>query len=304
LDHNPRRGLACSLSSIGESGKAVSGRFGVDRSSIPRPLYAPSAAVKPAFARAAGVPCDGNHIAELEPALSFAHPIAIDILLFSRMTTMIGFLKTYGHQMLAASALLSLTSGLALAGEATLSADQIVQALKPKPMTRGLTIGPQGSPQIDPAAEAKETALLKRVRNRKTRSLSLGERQQIAEIAATKPNVDLEIQFDYNSAEISQASMPAVQELGKALSDPSLKDATFVVAGHTDGVGSEGFNQGLSERRADTIKRYLVEKFGLAGKDLVAVGYGKTKLKDTANPADPVNRRVQVVNMEARAAAK
>ncbi len=215
------------------------------------------------------------------------------------------FLKNYGRQMCAASAVLSMTAGLALAGDATMSADQIVNALKPKPMTRGITIGPHAaSPQVDPAAQAKETALLDRVRNRKTRSLSLGERQQIAEIAATKPNIDLEIQFDYNSAEISQASLPAVQELGKALSDPSLKDATFVVAGHTDGVGSDGFNQDLSERRADTIKRFLVGKYGLTGKDLVTVGYGKTKLKDAANPADPVNRRVQVVNMEAGSAAK
>jgi outer membrane protein OmpA-like peptidoglycan-associated protein len=223
---------------------------------------------------------------------------------FSRTTTMTNFLKNYGRQICVASAVLSITSGLALAGDATMSADQIVNALKPKASTRGITIGPQAGQRVDPAAQAKEAALLNRVRNRKTRSLSLGERQQIAEVAATKPNIDLEIQFDYNSAEISQASMPAVQELGKALSDPSLKDATFVVAGHTDGVGSDGFNQDLSERRADTIKRFLVAKYGLAGKDLVAVGYGKTKLKDTANPADPINRRVQVVNMEAGTAAK
>lgn len=212
---------------------------------------------------------------------------------------MIGFPRGYGRRMMAAGAALSMTAGLALAGDATISADEIVNALKPKPMTRSIT-----GPHIDPAAQAREAALLARVRNRKTRSLSLGERQQIAEIAATKPNIDLEIQFDYNSAEISQASLPAVQELGKALSDPSLKDATFVVAGHTDGIGSDGFNQDLSERRADTIKRYLVDKYGLPGKDLVTVGYGKTRLKDTANPADPVNRRVQVVNMEAGAAAK
>jgi hypothetical protein len=56
-----------------------------------------------------------------------------------------------------------------------------------------------------------------------------------------------------------------------------------VVAGHTDGIGSEGFNQDLSDRRADTIRRYLVHRSGLAERDLVAVGYGKTKLKDAAS---------------------
>ncbi len=115
----------------------------------------------------------------------------------------------------------------------------------------------------------------------------MGERDQIAELAATKPNIDLEIQFDYNSADIAKTSVPSVQALGKALSDPSLKGSTFVVAGHTDAIGTEEYNQGLSERRADTIKKYLVQNYGLNGTDLVTVGYGKTKLKDTANGADP-----------------
>ena len=74
---------------------------------------------------------------------------------------------------------------------------------------------------MDTAAQAKETGFVNTLRNRKTRSLSLGERQEIAELAATKPKIDLEIQFDYNSADISKSSMPAVQELGKALSSPA-----------------------------------------------------------------------------------
>ena len=201
------------------------------------------------------------------------------------------------------AAVLALGAGAALAGEAV-SADQILNALKPKPATRGLSVGPQAAPQIDATAQAKQSTFIDSMRNRKTRSLSLGEREQLAEIAATKPKIDLEIQFDYNSAAISKTSIQAVQELGKALSDPNLKGSTFMVAGHTDGIGSDGFNQDLSERRADTLKRYLVEKFGLAGQDLVTVGYGKTKLKDAANHADPVNRRVQVVNMDTKTAAK
>ena len=201
------------------------------------------------------------------------------------------------------AAVLALGAGAALAGEAV-SADQILNALKPKPATRGLSVGPQAAPQIDATAQAKQSTFIDSMRNRKTRSLSLGEREQLAEIAATKPKIDLEIQFDYNSAAISKTSIQAVQELGKALSDPNLKGSTFMVAGHPDGIGSDGFNQDLSERRADTLKRYLVEKFGLAGQDLVTVGYGKTKLKDAANPADPVNRRVQVVNMDTKTAAK
>jgi outer membrane protein OmpA-like peptidoglycan-associated protein len=197
-------------------------------------------------------------------------------------------------------AALSMTAGLALAGDNNVSADQILNALQPKPLTRGLSAGPQA----DPAVEAKQIRFVDTLRNRKTRSLSLGEREEIAEIASTKPKIDLEIQFDYNSADISGNSMPAVQELGKALSNARMRGSTFVVAGHTDSVGSEGYNQDLSERRADTIKRYLTEKYGINGADLVTVGYGESKPKDPNAPMDPANRRVQVVNMASKTASK
>jgi outer membrane protein OmpA-like peptidoglycan-associated protein len=196
-----------------------------------------------------------------------------------------------GIKAIALGAALSMTAGLALAGDNVISADQISKALQPKPLTRGLSAGQQ-------AETAKESAFVNSLRNRPTRSLSLGEREEVAQLAANKPKIDLEIRFEYNSADISKTSVQAVQELGKALSDPTLKGSTFVVAGHTDAVGGEEYNQGLSERRADTIKKYLSEKYGINGSDLVTVGYGKTKPKDANAPMDPANRRVQVVNME------
>lgn len=64
-----------------------------------------------------------------------------------------------------------------------------------------------------------------------------------------------------------------------------------MIAGHTDAVGGDAFNQNLSERRAHAIKQYLTEKYGVAGSDLVTVGYGKSKLKDPSTPTAPVNRR-------------
>ena len=196
-------------------------------------------------------------------------------------------------------AALSMTVGIAFAGE-TVSADKIVRALKPTSPTRGLSMA---APQVDTVKLTKEVSFINSVRNRKTRSLSFDERQEMAEIAATKPKIDLEIRFDYNSAEISKSSEPAVEELAKALSDPSLKGSTFMLAGHTDAVGGEGYNQQLSERRADTIKKVLSEEFGINGSDLVTVGYGKSRPKDPSAPMDPSNRRVQVVNMDTKTAS-
>jgi outer membrane protein OmpA-like peptidoglycan-associated protein len=204
------------------------------------------------------------------------------------------------HFIVMAGAMLSVTTGFAIAGE-VVTEDQIVRALAPKkPLTRGLSI----ATPADQAVSAGQGKFIDSLRNRPTRSLSSGERDQLAEIAQTKPNIDMEITFDYNSANISAAAQPAIQALGRALSNPDLKGSTFVVAGHTDAAGGEAYNQGLSERRADSVKRYLVEKFGLAGSDLVTVGYGESRLKDAAHPLDAANRRVQVVNMVDKTASK
>ena len=173
------------------------------------------------------------------------------------------------------------------------SSQQIIDALKPKqPLTRSLS--------VSPAEQAKKAATDKFVdtlRNRPTRSLSIDERQQIANVAQERPRIDLEIKFDYNSANIAKTALGDMDNLGKALTDPSLKGATFVLAGHTDAVGSEEYNQDLSGRRADSVKRYLTEKFSLAPDRLVTAGYGKTRLKNKDNPKALENRRVEVVNM-------
>src|ERR1700742_2276839 len=218
----------------------------------------------------------------------------------TRITTMTSFVRFSGLKAITICAALSMTAGLAFAGD-NVSSDQIIHALQPKPLTRGLSIG---APQVDPSVKAKEVNFVQSIRNRKTRSLSLGEREEIAEIASTKPKIDLEIHFDFNSADISKDSMASVQALGDALSDSKLRGSTFVVAGHTDAVGGEQFNQELSERRADTIKHYLIDHYHIASSDLVTVGYGKTKPKNAADPNDGVNRRVQVVNMDTKTAAK
>ncbi|MBR0869609.1 OmpA family protein [Bradyrhizobium tropiciagri] len=179
--------------------------------------------------------------------------------------------------------------------------DQILRALSPdkKPLTRGLSAGPQTSPGLND----EQAKFVQSIRGRATRSLSSAEREEIATIVQDRPKIDLEINFDYNSADISAKSLASVQALGRALVNPELKGSTFVVAGHTDAAGGEDYNQGLSERRADAIKRYLVDKYGINGTDLVTVGYGKSKLKDPGHPMAEVNRRVQVVNMENKTTA-
>jgi outer membrane protein OmpA-like peptidoglycan-associated protein len=199
---------------------------------------------------------------------------------------------------------ISATFSIDVARAQAVSEDAILKALKPEknaPVTRSLSMG--APLQATPANNEAEGKVLKALRNRKSRSLSPMEREQITAIVTDKPKIDLEINFDYNSDQINSRSLTAVQTLGRALANPDLKGSTFVIAGHTDGAGGEAYNQELSERRADSIRRYLVDKSGIPADDLVTVGYGKTKLKDSANPLSEVNRRVQVVNTENKATA-
>lgn len=203
---------------------------------------------------------------------------------------------------IAIGAALSLGAARAFAAE-DVTEDQIVRALAgpKKPLTRSLSLAPPA--EETPAVSPEQDKFLQSVRGRPARSLSSAEREEIAAIAKAKPNIDLEITFEYNSANISQKSLASVQALGRALTSPDLKGSTFLVAGYTDAAGSDAYNQDLSERRADSIKRYLVEKYGIVGADLVTVGYGKSKLKDPGHPLAEVNRRVQVVNTQSKTAA-
>ncbi|MFL6799383.1 MAG: OmpA family protein [Xanthobacteraceae bacterium] len=171
------------------------------------------------------------------------------------------------------------------------SAEQIIRALKPPRVTRGLT-----APPVDSARAADDARFIDTVRNKPGGSLSTDEREKIASIAKAKPSVDLEINFEYNSATIAPRAIPQVTALGQALTSPDLKGQTYILAGHTDATGGDAYNQVLSERRADAVKSFLFKKYGIDNRQLVIVGYGKTQLKNTTNPAAPENRRVQVIN--------
>lgn len=189
-----------------------------------------------------------------------------------------------------ASALL-VACGAALAAE-PVSEGRILRALTPKSLTRNLS-GTK-TPQ-----EIQRQSFINSVRG-KTRSLSIDERTEVATIAKERPSIDLEIYFDYNSAEIANKAVPDLMNLGRALTNPALQGGVFLLSGHTDAKGGQDYNQGLSERRAQSVKTFLMQNFRIAGENLVAAGYGKEQLKNQANPFAPENRRVQVTNLQTK----
>ncbi len=187
---------------------------------------------------------------------------------------------------------LAMASALQSATAEDLSAQQILDGLKVS-KTRSL------SSPARPSMSADDLAFVNRVRGQ-SRSLSLDDREHMAALAPKRPKIDLEINFDYNSAALTPRAEPQLHNLGKALSSSELAGSVFMLGGHTDAKGSDEYNQGLSERRAETVKRFLIENYHVPAANLVSAGYGKKGLKNAADPYAAENRRVEIVNMAAR----
>lgn len=110
-------------------------------------------------------------------------------------------------------------------------------------------------------------------------------------------SIDLDITFKFGSAALTASAKSQLDALGQALISPQLEGARIGIYGHTDASGPADVNQKLSEKRAASVRIYLVETFGIDPDRLVAAGYGETKLKNTANPNAAENRRVEIVNL-------
>lgn len=108
---------------------------------------------------------------------------------------------------------------------------------------------------------------------------------------------DLRVTFPFDSAEITPDARRTLDVLGEALLDERLRNDRFEIAGHTDGVGPETYNATLSERRAQAVVDYLSENLGVPRERLVGRGYGKTYLADPDDPRNPINRRVEILNL-------
>ena len=78
-----------------------------------------------------------------------------------------------------------------------------------------------------------------------------------------------------------------------------MRGRPFILAGFTEAKGSETFNQGLSERRADAVRQLLSKQYGIEAGNLAnvrTVGYSLSQLKDPANPFAAENGGIVGIN--------
>lgn len=111
--------------------------------------------------------------------------------------------------------------------------------------------------------------------------------------------VALKVLFETNSDVILPQYYLNLNELGKVLAQPQYATYHIQIQGHTDSVGSDRYNQTLSQKRAESVKHYLLQRFPIKPGNLTAAGYGKSDpIAPNETPAGrSKNRRVQVVNL-------
>jgi OOP family OmpA-OmpF porin len=111
--------------------------------------------------------------------------------------------------------------------------------------------------------------------------------------------VTLNVLFPPASAVVPFGSYVEIDKLGTVLSWPQYTDYRIQLEGHTDHQGSERKNQALSEKRVQSIKAYLTQRFHIAPERVRAVGYGASRpMASNDTPAGrSQNRRVEVTNL-------
>jgi len=177
-------------------------------------------------------------------------------------------MKILGNSLLVGALLLGLTTAsfaetlknrLDLTGREDVTVDEIITALTPV-KTRGL----------------------------KTRGIQPG----LSTIALT-------INFDFDSAQLSPESLSNLQSLGRALQSPQLAPYRIQIEGHTDNVGTQGYNESLSQRRAKVVKAYLVENFSITADNLMTAGRGEAEpiADNDTQEGRHRNRRAEFVNL-------
>lgn len=114
-----------------------------------------------------------------------------------------------------------------------------------------------------------------------------------AEVTAEGTWIYKDIQFEVNKADLRQSSFPVLDEIVGALK--AQPDLNIEIQGHTDSTGAHGYNVGLSQRRAQSVKAYLSSK-GIDSGRMTTKGYGPDRpiASNTTREGRARNRRVEV----------
>lgn len=154
------------------------------------------------------------------------------------------------------------------------SIDEIAQHLFP-PRTRGIVIPAKKSLDSNVSSQAVASAT-----------------------SAAENSIGMPVLFHFGKTSLLESSKPFLDQVGKLMSHADYLRESLVVEGHTDAVGSDQYNQYLSEKRALSIKDYLVYNYDIDPDRIYSKGMGETKLVNTQNPKSQENRRAEFLRFD------
>ena len=105
----------------------------------------------------------------------------------------------------------------------------------------------------------------------------------------------MQIEFDFDKADVRPMYHNQLKEAADFINKYPANQ--ILVAGHTDSKGTDAYNKALSQRRAENVRKYLVNKFGISANKLVARGYGESQpiASNDTDAGRQQNRRVEVI---------
>ena len=113
-----------------------------------------------------------------------------------------------------------------------------------------------------------------------------------------KVTIALNVEFDTNKAIVKDKYYDEIKRVADFMKE--FPDKTCEIGGHTDNIASAAYNQKLSEKRANSVRQYIIDKFVIDGSRITAAGYGLTKpiASNDTEEGRQQNRRVEAI-MEA-----
>jgi OOP family OmpA-OmpF porin len=116
---------------------------------------------------------------------------------------------------------------------------------------------------------------------------------QLEPIEVDSVRVELDVKFDFNKSDVKESSQADIKSLADFMKQ--YPQTTTTVEGHTDAIGSDAYNQGLSERRANAVRDVLVNQHGIDSVRVSSVGYGESRpVADNGSESGrAINRRVE-----------
>ncbi len=152
------------------------------------------------------------------------------------------------------------------------------------------SVAPVGAQQA-PVKEASVNEMVERL------APPVATTRSLRNLAPQKRELDLVVQFDFDSARLQNVSKPLLENLAAAMATERLAGTRFLVQGHTDAKGTAAYNEGLSARRAQAVAEFLQAK-GIRSERLKTEGKGYSELLLKDQPEAAENRRVRIVAVE------